>query len=151
MIYVWTFGKKERIPMRFFRQLLFRLARFMSVRNGLDQLGIALVTANFVIQLVMALTGFYWLIYLSYGLFGLFLFRFFSKNRYKRQEENRKFMFFFQNAVLKTKQFFMRLKGMKQYKYFKCPQCKTLLRLNRGSGEKEIHCPRCSHEFHKKA
>ena len=99
----------------------------------------------------MALTGFYWLIYLSYGLYGLFLFRFFSKNRYKRQEENRKFMFLFQNAVLKTKQFFRRLKGIKQYKYFRCPQCKTLLRLNRGTGEKEIHCPRCSHEFHKKA
>ncbi len=137
--------------MSFFRQLLFRFARFMSVRNGPDQLGMALLVFSFIIQFVMALTGFYWLIYLSYGLYGLFLFRFFSKNRYKRQEENRKFMFLFQNAVLKTKQFFRRLKGIKQYKYFRCPQCKTLLRLNRGTGEKEIHCPRCSHEFHKKA
>ena len=137
--------------MSFFRQLLFRFARFMSVRNGPDQLGMALLVFSFIIQFVMALTGFYWLIYLSYGLYGLFLFRFFSKNRYKRQEENRKFMFLFQNAVLKTKQFFRRLKGIKQYKYFRCPQCKTLLRLNRGTGEKKIHCPRCSHEFHKKA
>ena len=137
--------------MSFFRQLLFRLARFMSVRNGPDPLGMALLVASFVIQIVMALTGFYRLVYVSYGLYGWFLFRFFSKNRYKRQEENRKFMFFFRNAVLKTKQFFMRLKGMKQYKYFRCPQCKTLLRLNRGAGDKEIHCPRCSHEFHKKA
>ena len=137
--------------MSFFRQLLFRFARFMSVRNGPDQLGMALLVFSFIIQFVMALTGFYWLIYLSYGLYGLFLFRFFSKNRYKRQEENRKFMFLFQNAVLKTKQFFRRLKGIKQYKYFRCPQYKTLLRLNRGTGEKEIHCPRCSHEFHKKA
>ena len=137
--------------MSFFRQLLFRFARFTSVRNGPDQLGMALLVFSFIIQFVMALTGFYWLIYLSYGLYGLFLFRFFSKNRYKRQEENRKFMFLFQNAVLKTKQFFRRLKGIKQYKYFRCPQCKTLLRLNRGTGEKEIHCPRCSHEFHKKA
>ena len=137
--------------MSLFRQLLFRFARFISVRNGPDQLGMALLVFSFIIQFVMALTGFYWLIYLSYGLYGLFLFRFFSKNRYKRQEENRKFMFLFQNAVLKTKQFFRRLKGIKQYKYFRCPQCKTLLRLNRGTGEKEIHCPRCSHEFHKKA
>ena len=137
--------------MSFFRQLLFRLARFMSCRNGLDQLGMALIIASFVIQIFIPFTGLYQLIYLSYGLYGWFLFRFFSKNKYKRQEENRKFMVFFRNAVLKTKQFFRRLKGMKQYKYFRCPQCKTLLRLTRGTGEKEIHCPRCSHEFHKKA
>ena len=136
--------------MDFLRKLLFRFARFMSVRNGLDQLGMAVLVTSFVIQLIIPLTGFFWLVYISYGLYGLFLFRFFSKNRYKRQEENRKFVFLFQRAALKTKQFFLRLKGRKKYKYFKCPQCKTLLRLNRGAGEKEIHCPRCSHEFHKK-
>ena len=137
--------------MLFFRNLLIRFARFMSVRNGPDQLGMALLVFSFVLHLIMAFTGLYWLIYVSYGLYGVFLFRFFSKDRYKRQEENRRFTFFFQNTVLKTKQFFRRLKGMKQYKYFKCPQCKTLLRLNRGAGEKEIYCPRCSHEFRMKA
>ena len=137
--------------MNFFRKMLFRFARFMSVRNGPDQLGIALLVTSFVIQAVMSLSGLYWLIYISYALYGLFLFRFFSKDKYRRQEENRKFMFFFRNAVLKTKQFFMRMKGMKQYRYFKCPQCRTLLRLNRGTGEKEIHCPRCGHEFRRKA
>ena len=131
--------------MAFFRNLLFRFARFMSVRNGPDQLGMALLVFSFIIQFVMAITGLYWLVYVSYGLYGVFLFRFFSKDKYKRQEENRKYTFFFGNAVLKTKQFFRRLKGMKQ------SQCKTLLRLNRGAGEIEIRCPRCSHEFHMKA
>ena len=137
--------------MGFMRNLLFRFARFMSGRNGSDQLGTALILAAFVIQIAIPLTGFFWLIFFSYGLFGLFLFRFFSKDLYRRQEENRKFLSFFRNAVLKTKQFFMRVKGMKQYKYFRCPQCKTLLRLTRGTGEKDIRCPRCGHEFHKKA
>ena len=137
--------------MNFIRNLMFRFARFMSARNGPDQLGMALLLISFVVQMIALMTGLFWLVYLSYGLYGVFLFRFFSRNRYKRQEENRKFVFFFQNAVLKTKQFFRRLKGMKQYKYFRCPQCRTLLRLNRGTGEKEIHCPRCGHEFHQKA
>ena len=137
--------------MNFIRNLMFRFARFMSARNGPDQLGMALLLISFVVQMIALMTGLFWLVYLSYGLYGVFLFRFFSRNRYKRQEENRKFVFFFQNAVLKTKQFFRRLKGMKQYKYFRCPHCKTLLRLNRGTGEKEIHCPRCGHEFHQKA
>ena len=137
--------------MNFIRNLMFRFARFISARNGPDQLGMALLLISFVVQMIVLLTGLFWLVYLSYGLYGVFLFRFFSRNKYKRQEKNRKFMFFFQNAVLKIKQFFRRLKGMKQYKYFKCPQCKTLLRLNRGAGEKEIHCPRCGHDFHMKA
>ena len=98
--------------MNFFRSLLFRFARFMSVRNGPDQLGMALLILSFIVQIVMSATGLYWLIYLSYGLYGVILFRFFSKDKYRRQEENRKFVFFIQNAMLKTKQFFMRLKGM---------------------------------------
>ena len=137
--------------MNFIRKLLFRFARFMSVRNGPDQLGTAILLTSFAIQIAIPLTGFFWIVYISYGLYIWFLFRFFSKNRYKRQEENRKFLFFFRNAVLKTKQFFMRLKGRKEYRYFKCPQCKTLLRMSRGAGEKEIHCPRCSHSFRRKA
>ena len=137
--------------MNLLRSLLLRFARFMAYRNGPDQLGMALIIISLIIQIIIPFTGLYWLVYLSYGLYGWAIFRFFSRNKYKRQEENRKFMYFFRNARLKTKQFFMRLKGMKQYKYFKCPQCKTLLRLTKGTGEKEIHCPRCSHEFHKKA
>lgn len=137
--------------MAFFRNLLFRFARFMSVRNGPDQLGMALLVFSFIIQFVMAITGLYWLVYVSYGLYGVFLFRFFSKDKYKRQEENRRFLFFFRNAALKTKQFFRRMKGMKRYKYFRCPQCRMLLRLNRGAGEKEIHCPGCGREFRMKA
>ena len=137
--------------MNFFRKILTSFARFMSGRNGPDPLGMALLVVSFVLQIILSLTGAFWLIYLSYGLYALFLFRFFSKNKYKRFEENRKFVLFFQDAKLKTKQFFMRLKGLKQYKYFRCPQCKTLLRLNRGAGEKDIHCPCCSHDFHMKA
>ena len=123
--------------MNFIRNLLYRFARFMSYRNGPDQLGMALIVTSFIVQVLIPFTGFYWLIYLSYGLYGLFLFRFFSKNKYKRQEENRKFMYYFQNAVMKTKQFFMRQKGMKQYKYFKCSQCKTLLRLTKMVGNRK--------------
>ncbi len=142
----------------FFRKMLFRFARFMSGRNGPDQLGMALLIASFVPQLILSFTGFRWLVFASLGLYGWFLFRFFSKNKFRRQEENRRFVSFYRGAVwkvkqffLRVKQFFLRLKGMKRYKYFRCPQCRLLLRLNRGTGEKEIHCPGCGHDFRQKA
>ena len=43
------------------------------------------------------------------------------------------------------------MKNRKDYKYFKCPNCKVLLRLKRGCGEKEITCVRCQHRFKQKA
>ena len=33
----------------------------------------------------------------------------------------------------------------------KCPQCKQLLRLKRGCGEKQITCAKCGHQFQQKA
>ena len=58
------------------RKLLFRFARFITVRNGPDQLGTALLLGGFALQIAIPLTGFYWLMIISYGLYGLFLFFF---------------------------------------------------------------------------
>ena len=137
--------------MSFFRRMERKFAAFMAQRNGMDNLGIALLCASLAIQVISLFTHFSSLILISYVLYGWMLFRIFSKNKYKRAEENRKFVYWNENAVLKTKRFFKRLKGMKQYKYFKCPHCKALLRLNRGTGEKSVCCPKCGHRFHMKA
>ena len=137
--------------MSFFRKLERRFAAFMSSRNGMDNLGIALLCASLAIQMIALFTRLSILFPISYALYIWMLFRIFSKNKYKRAEENRKFVYWSENALLKTKQFFRRVKGMRQYKYFKCPRCKTLLRLNRGSGEKSVCCPKCGHRFHMKA
>ena len=49
------------------------------------------------------------------------------------------------------KQFFLRLKNSREYKYFHCPQCRVLIRLKRGTGERMVHCPKCHHDFQQKA
>ena len=54
--------------MNFLKKLAFRFARFMSVRNGPDQLGMALLIGSFIIQIITPVTGFYPLAYVSYGL-----------------------------------------------------------------------------------
>jgi transcription elongation factor Elf1 len=40
---------------------------------------------------------------------------------------------------------------MKKYKYFKCPECKSWLRLPRGVGEVTVTCGKCRHAFKQKA
>ncbi len=137
--------------MSFLRNLGQRLAAFMSGRTGIDQLGIACIVCSLILQVAASLSGLSLLALLSLAAYGYSIFRIFSRKSYKRQQENEKFCAWWANVRIKTVQFWKRLKLMRQYKYFKCPQCKALLRMSRGAGEKEICCPKCQNRFKMKS
>lgn len=135
--------------MSFFSRLSAFFSRFMAGRNGVDNLGYASMIAGLVMS-VLALFGLP-LALVGKVLYVYAIFRLFSRNTGKRAEENRRFMEFTQRVPVEIRQFFLRLKGMKEYRYFRCPGCKTRLRLKRGCGEKRITCPVCRHQFDEKA
>ena len=129
-----------------FRQFLARLSAgfraFMTGRYGTDKLNVALLGVALAISLVsnftpvpllnLALTA------MAYGLMIWSLFRMFSRNTYKRYEENRKFL-----------QFFDRLKD-RERRYFQCPKCRQTVRVPRGKGKIAITCPKCRERFIRK-
>ena len=127
------------------------LGRFMTGRHGPDPLstftlllGLALSIANmFINNVILSLLG--------VGLLVYTIFRMFSRNNEARAKESQKFTALTGKAKVKTTQFVKRLKYRKDYKYFKCPNCKVLMRLKRGCGEKQITCSRCGHQFSQKA
>ena len=125
------------------------LSRFMQGRYGADNLGMFTLVAGLVVSLAGSFSGIFLLSVA--GLILYTLFRMFSRNREKRLAENRKYLALTNGIKTKTRQFFRRLKNRKEYKYFRCPECKVLLRLKRGTGEKDITCVRCNHQFHRKA
>ena len=137
--------------MTFLRDLGRRFAAFMSGRNGVDQLGIACLIGSLALQIFASLTGVSLLMLLSLAAYGYSMFRIFARKSYKRQRDNEQFSAWWANIKIKTVQFWKRLRLMRQYKYFRCPQCKTLLRLTRGGGEKDICCPKCQHRFKQKS
>ena len=127
------------------------LQRFMMGRHGADQLSFALLIGGLVLSLLMSITGltlFYWLGIIAY-IWGIF--RMFSRNDAKRSEENLRWVTFWTKCKTEVKQFFVRLKNMRKYKYFKCPQCKARLRLPRKVGEVTVTCSKCKNQFRKKA
>ena len=80
---------------------------------------------------------------------GLILtyYRALSKNIHKRREENAKFL----NSQYKVKSHFRLNKEKwsqrKDYKFFRCPACKTTLRVPRGKGKINIVCKKCGNSF----
>jgi hypothetical protein len=79
--------------------------------------------------------------------------RAFSRNIGMRRFENQKFLAIRNRLKMKFKgvsSAFSRLKDRK-HKYFKCPKCKSRLRVPRGRGLITVTCPRCNNRFDKKS
>ena len=129
-----------------FRQFTMKIAygyrRFMEGRYGTDRLNMTILTAGLILCIVsmffripavnLALT------LLSYVLMFWAIFRMMSRNVYKRYQENRKSL-----------QFFDRIKD-RQHRYYDCPKCRQTVRVPRGKGKISITCPKCREKFIRK-
>ncbi len=122
-----------------------RLARFMYGRYGADQLGRALLW----VYLALALGAVFFkpLNFLALVLLVWILFRIFSKNIYKRQMENQKYLRF----AGKVKGWFSlqknKVRDRKTHRYRTCPYCKATLRLPNKKGKHTVCCPKCRKDF----
>lgn len=131
------------------------LRRFMYGRYGNDQLS----TFMFVCYLVLLVFQMIFrnspaglvLMALSYVVVLLYFFRCFSRNIYKRQRENQKFLSMWtpvKNYFKYLKLRFQERNGVK--KLFRCPKCHQIIRVPRDKGKIAITCPKCRYEFIKK-
>lgn len=129
-----------------FRSLAQKLANamqhFMLGRYGTDKLNTWILGAGVIVCLaalfVSAPVGKLVMTVLSYGLMFWAIFRSFSRNIYKRYQENRRFL-----------QLLDRVKD-RDHKYFDCPHCRQPVRVPRGKGKISITCPKCREKFVRK-
>lgn len=136
--------------MGFLQRLKESFARFMQGRHGPDNLGMFTLITGLACSLLGSFTGIGILSLLGFALYVWTLFRMFSRNNDKRFAENRKYIELTSNWKTRIRQFIKRMKNRRDYRYFKCPNCKVLLRMKRGTGEKNITCVRCGHQFKQK-
>ena len=137
--------------MQFLQRLKESFARFMVGRHGPDNLGMFTLIGGLACSLLGSFTRIGIFPVIGFALYCWTIFRMFSRNHEARLAENRKYISLTSGWKTKTRQFAKRMKNRRDYKYFKCPQCKVLLRLKRGCGEKDITCVRCGHQFKQKA
>jgi len=124
-----------------------KIREFMYGRNGLDDLGRVTIGAYIVIAVLKIIMPCTLVDALSLICAVIFIYRFFSKNIYKRQLENRKYL------DIKSKFFSWydagnRNSSMRRKYIFKnCPHCGAKLRLPRKRGKHVCNCPRCYKDF----
>lgn len=131
-----------------------RLQRFSQGRNGSDELSRFLSWAGFAVLLVSLLTNKVGSGLLSTVLWGVALaiivwstVRIFSKNIYKRQNENAAYRRIMGRFTGWWKRLFSRVRDIGKYKYFKCRACGAKLRVPRKKGKVQVTCPKCKMSF----
>lgn len=127
------------------------LRNFMTGRSGPDQFSLALIWAGLICYLIdlFARTGLISLLGMAAYVWAIF--RLFSRNVEKRRAENARYLQKTGALRVQFRQARVRFKNRKEYKYFKCPQCRSILRLPRGVGEVTVTCGKCRHAFTHKA
>ena len=119
-----------------------KLRQFMAGRYGTDKLNTCILVLGVIVSIVAAILRNPWLTLvfatLSYVLMFWAIFRTFSRNTYKRYQENRKFLMLLD-----------RIKDRK-HRYYSCPRCRQPVRVPRGKGKIAITCPKCKEQFIKK-
>ncbi len=134
-----------------FQRIGASIRRFLAGRYGSDALNCVLLVLAVVVSLVNNIlanvfldsriyTGVIyhvlWLVMMA--LLVLSLLRSFSRNIPARRRENARLV-----------QLWTRLRDRKN-RYFRCPNCKQLVRVPRGRGKVSIRCPKCGEKFIRK-
>ena len=127
-----------------------RFTRFMIGRNGNDQLNVFLLVVAVVFLLLGSFLGSVLntvLRTIAFALIIVIYFRMFSKDIYKRRDENGKYLRIRLKIFSKLKALKERWVQRKDYKFFTCPSCKAVLRVPRGRGKIKIVCRKCGNTF----
>ena len=125
--------------------------RFMNGRHGVDQLSVALLWVAIILNLIYMFSGLYIISLIATIVIVWAVFRMLSRNGGKRYAENAKYMALMAKCRTEAQQAKNRHANRKEYKYFRCPKCHSMLRMPRGIGEKTVTCGNCKHQFRKKA
>lgn len=133
-----------------------RLGRIFQGRHGMDELSKALFWCGLLCMALSILTTglinnvlssiFSWL-----GLFQIIygFFRAFSRRLGQRDAENSAYLVWRQQQKKKLEDFKERRRQSRDFKFFKCPGCHSMMRVPRGKGKLHIKC-KCGYTMYRK-
>lgn len=132
-----------------------KFAQFMYGRYGMDEFSKFLSYFSLLLLLISMLFGQAAsaksvVVLIAFALLVFSYFRIFSKNYEKRRAENAKYLNFKRPIADKLKLRREMWTQRKNFRFFKCPSCKAVLRVPKGKGKVRIVCKKCGTAFEKK-
>lgn len=127
-----------------------KIVRFMYGRYGVDKLSKHLVFGAVIVSVagIFLPVGILYPVSLAMLIWGYF--RIFSRNTGKRYQEAVAYEKFLGKLKKGPAQLKYEMQQRKDYRIFKCPNCKQRLRIPKGRGNVEIRCRKCSAVFRKR-
>lgn len=120
-----------------------KFAAFFSGRNGMDDLGRALLWCAAIIMILSMVLDITFLYSMALVLLCYVYIRAFSRNVEKGQRQNEKYLSWRDFRKLRFQQ-------RKTHKFYRCPKCRQQLRVPKGKGRISITCRNCGECFEKK-
>lgn len=127
-----------------------RFYRFMAGRYGMDQLSrflsyaaLALIVINFIVK-----NSILW--YAAVILIVIQYYRTFSRQIEKRRRENAWYLRKTYAITNGFKNWRERQRQRKDYVFFRCSACKSMLRVPRGKGKIRVTCRKCGNVFERR-
>ena len=134
----------------FFDNINRKLGIWMQGRNGADELSRATMGFVLILILLSAISGLDILNTLGLVLLIWSMFRTYSKNIGKRRAERDAWLRCTGSVKSWCSLQQRKFRDRKDYKYFRCKQCKSVMRVPKGKGNVKIVCRRCHSQINGK-
>ncbi len=132
------------------KQLAQKLQQFMVGRYGNDEFTLFLSITGLILGLLANFKHLGFLYYIGTILILFGLFRALSKNYNARRKELNWYLLWSAKPKAELKILGNKIRDRKTHRYFKCKNCKTVMRVPKGRGKIEITCPKCRAKVIKK-
>lgn len=128
---------------RFFQRVMIRLQQFVAGRYGTDSFSAFLNICGLIFAILGNFKALRFLYFVGLIMILYSSFRVLSKNFVARQKELNRFLRWSEKPKAEMKLMGNRFRDRKTHRYYKCKNCKTVMRVPKGRGKIEITCPRC--------
>ncbi|MBR5246077.1 MAG: hypothetical protein IKV25_01740 [Clostridia bacterium] len=132
------------------KQLAQKLQHFMVGRYGNDEFSLFLSVIGLILTFLANFKYLGFLYFIGIILIFFSLFRVLSKNYNARRKELNWYLLWSAKPKAELKVLGNKIRDRKTHRYFKCKNCKTVMRVPKGRGKIEITCPKCRAKVIKK-
>ncbi len=133
--------------MSLFTKFQQRFSQFMIGRYGIDSFSRTITGTAIGLYLINIFIGSSIIYYMTTALLIYAYFRMFSRNIYKRAQENQLYLTKTVGIRNRVNRMIREFQSKKTHHIYKCPSCKQKIRVPRGKGRISIHCPKCQLDF----